>query len=250
MPQIYSQLVPLSLSVCHYNNCIFHFCQYVILPIALLHNRCYTRGTGKRNERKPQKKDLVAAATAPGQRSKTHLVRKAINVNNHTTNTGEWKTEYQQRAEQTQARRRAAGMYRRPTQAQDQAYRRLIARGGWRNVTVEDAAILSTHPWLTCSQRAEYALMAAQRRFAAMLTAMVGDDDVDALIDEVYGKPGLGVEDSAGLVDYDAQAYALGCQDSATGRYSPPACNTEHDAYVRGWNDAWAATQPAVKLSR
>lgn len=52
------------------------------------------------------------------------------------------------------------------------------------------------------------------------------------------------------LFDYDAAAYALGRQDSAVGRYAPPANIDEHDAYVRGWNDAWAATQPAVKLSR
>lgn len=31
------------------------------------------------------------------------------------------------------------------------------------------------------------------------------DDDVDALIDEVMGKPGLGIEDSAGLFDFDGE---------------------------------------------
>lgn len=165
-----------------------------------------------------------------------------------------YKTEYQQRAEQTQARRRAAGRYARPTKAQEAAYRRLIARDGWRNVTVEDAALLSTHPWLTVSQRETFAAQVAQDKLARMINAMVGDDDVDALIDEVFGKPGLGVEDSAGLIDFVVnaadEAYVLGSQDSAVGRYSPPAGNVEHDAYVRGWNDAWAATQPAVKLSR
>lgn len=125
-------------------------------------------------------------------------------------NTHEWKTEYQQRAEQTQARRRASGMYRRPTEAQDQAYRHLIARGGWRNVTVEDAQLLSTHPWLTCTQREQFATRVAQDKFSRMCAAMVGDDDdVDALIDEVYGKPGLGVEDSGGVVDCDAEADDL-----------------------------------------
>lgn len=33
------------------------------------------------------------------------------------------------------------------------------------------------------------------------------DDDVDALIDGVMGKPGLGVADSAGLFDYDEAEY-------------------------------------------
>lgn len=40
-----------------------------------------------------------------------------------------------------------------PTKAQDAAFRRLIARDGWKNVTAEDAQLLSTHPWLTCAQR-------------------------------------------------------------------------------------------------
>lgn len=38
---------------------------------------------------------------------------------------------------------------------------------------------------------------------------IVTDADIDALIEEVYAKPGLGVEDSAGLldmVDYDEEA--------------------------------------------
>lgn len=35
----------------------------------------------------------------------------------------------------------------------------------------------------------------------APLLPPVTDADLDALIDEVYGKPGLGVEDSAGLFD-------------------------------------------------
>lgn len=41
--------------------------------------------------------------------------------------------------------------------------------------------------------------------------ASVSDADLDALLEEVYGKPGLGVEDSAGLidVDYDAELADL-----------------------------------------
>lgn len=58
--------------------------------------------------------------------------------------------------------------------------------------------------------------MSPQEKFAKMLAAMTQDDltvavldaDVDALIDEVYGKPGLGVEDSGGLVDVDHDAEA------------------------------------------
>ncbi len=42
---------------------------------------------------------------------------------------------------------------KRPTKAQDAAFRRLIARDGWKNVTAADAHLLSTHPWLTVSQR-------------------------------------------------------------------------------------------------
>ena len=50
---------------------------------------------------------------------------------------------------------------RKPSKAQDAAYRRLIARDGWRNVTAEDAALLATHPWLTVSQREALAAKAA-----------------------------------------------------------------------------------------
>lgn len=37
-----------------------------------------------------------------------------------------------------------------------------------------------------------------------------------------------------------ADAYALGQADNAAGRYCPPAGIEEHDAYIRGQNDAWA----------
>lgn len=49
-----------------------------------------------------------------------------------------------------------------PTPAQDAAYRRLIARGGWSNVTLEDARELATMRYLTASQRAHFAEMVAQ----------------------------------------------------------------------------------------
>lgn len=40
---------------------------------------------------------------------------------------------------------------------------------------------------------------------AALAPVIVTDADLDALLDEVYGKPGLGVEGSAGLFDDDAR---------------------------------------------
>lgn len=48
----------------------------------------------------------------------------------------------------------------------------------------------------------------------------VTDADVEALLDEVYGKPGLGVEDSAGLFDtfdYEGEAddYEADMEDRA-----------------------------------
>lgn len=79
------------------------------------------------------------------------------------------------------------------------------------------------------------------------------DADVEALIEEVYGKPGLGVDDSAGLFDETdciADAYALGQQDQAVGRYAPPAGIAEHDAYIRGQNDAWAAANKIIWWQR
>lgn len=66
-----------------------------------------------------------------------------------------------ERATETRSRRQAKGLY--PTPAQDAAYRRLIARDGWKNVTAEDAALLSTHSWLTTRQREEFAAKAQQQ---------------------------------------------------------------------------------------
>jgi hypothetical protein len=48
----------------------------------------------------------------------------------------------------------------RPTPEQQAAYRRLIARGGWQNVTLDDARHLATMRYLTESQRAQFAAMA------------------------------------------------------------------------------------------
>lgn len=78
------------------------------------------------------------------------------------------------------------------------------------------------------------------------IIAPATDDDLDALIDEVYGKPGLGVEDSAGVYDVDPvdeveAAYWHGTGDQAAGCYNPPRANPEaHEAYIKGHNDAWA----------
>lgn len=69
-------------------------------------------------------------------------------------------TIYQQRAIQTRARRDAAGLYATP--AQKAAMKRLLQRDGYKNLTVEDAAILSTYHACTARQRAEFAAMAAQ----------------------------------------------------------------------------------------
>lgn len=69
-------------------------------------------------------------------------------------------TEYQQRAMQTRARRQAAGLYATP--AQRAAMRRLLQRDGYANLSVEDAAILSTYHACTERQRQEFAARAAQ----------------------------------------------------------------------------------------
>lgn len=66
----------------------------------------------------------------------------------------------QQKAIDTRARRQAAGLYATP--AQKAAMRRLLQRDGRKNLTVEDAAILSTYRHCTARQRAEFAAMVAQ----------------------------------------------------------------------------------------
>lgn len=40
-----------------------------------------------------------------------------------------------------------------PTKAQKEAYKRLVMRDGWKNVSAEDAKLLATCSWLTVSQR-------------------------------------------------------------------------------------------------
>lgn len=98
-------------------------------------------------------------------------------------------------------------------------------------------------------------MMTAQARFSAMCAAMLDDDwraAVDAEIDledtiEAMFAPVV-VEPAPYMID--CESYMMGRQDSIVGRYNPPAGNFDHDDYVRGWNDAWAATQPAVKLTR
>jgi len=42
---------------------------------------------------------------------------------------------------------------RKPSKAQQEAYKRLVQRDGWKNITAEDAQLLSTCQWLTVSQR-------------------------------------------------------------------------------------------------
>jgi len=66
----------------------------------------------------------------------------------------------QQKAIDTRARRQAAGLYATP--AQKAAMRRLLQRDGRKNLSVEDAAILSTYHACTPRQREEFAAMVAQ----------------------------------------------------------------------------------------
>lgn len=72
-----------------------------------------------------------------------------------------WKSEYQQRAEQTRRRRQAAGRYARPSKAQQAAFAKLCRRNGRASLTVEELGLLATMPTLTASQRAEFATMMA-----------------------------------------------------------------------------------------
>lgn len=62
---------------------------------------------------------------------------------------------YRTTATATRQRRQAAGKYAKPTAAQDAAFRRYISPR--EELQAGDAALLATHPWLTVSQRAEFA---------------------------------------------------------------------------------------------
>lgn len=74
-----------------------------------------------------------------------------------------YKTEYQIRSEQTQARRRSKGMYQRPTKAQQAAFAKSVQRDGRKSLTAAECELLATHPYLAASQKAEFAMMATQR---------------------------------------------------------------------------------------
>lgn len=76
-------------------------------------------------------------------------------------NTDTRTTCYTERAQATKARRRAKGMYQRPSAAQKAAYTAYI-RGGLAALTKAQCALMSTNPWLAPSQRAEFAQIAAQ----------------------------------------------------------------------------------------
>lgn len=64
--------------------------------------------------------------------------------------------------------------------------------------------------------------------------APVTDADLDALIDEVYGKPGLGVEDSAGL--FDDEPWPLQANERMGARYDDryDGCIEDDHDWIRG----------------
>lgn len=67
---------------------------------------------------------------------------------------------YQHKAHATRSRRQAAGCYNRPTGEQKAVYAKLTQRNGRATLTAGDCGLLATHPYLTASQRAEFAQMA------------------------------------------------------------------------------------------
>jgi len=85
---------------------------------------------------------------------------------------------YRQRAQATRRRRQAAGRYARPTKAQQLAFAHSLQRDGRKSLTVEEMALLATHPYLAASQRAEYAVMA--QAAVASVTLPPLQDYIDA----------------------------------------------------------------------
>lgn len=67
----------------------------------------------------------------------------------------------QQKAVETRNRRQAAGRY--PTKAQRDAFARMVARGGYANLTLADMRQLANYPYFPKSQRDEW-----QRRADAL----------------------------------------------------------------------------------
>jgi hypothetical protein len=68
-------------------------------------------------------------------------------------------TVYQQKAQATRARRQAKGLYRKPTEAQRNAFIMMMQMGG-AHLSKEELTLLSTHPYLTAGQRQGFAAMA------------------------------------------------------------------------------------------
>lgn len=86
--------------------------------------------------------------------AKSTATVKAQSVNWDSLNT------YQRKAHTTRGRRQAAGAYDRPNKAQKAAYAKLLQRDGRKLLTVEEMWLLAGHPYLTVSQRVEFAEMA------------------------------------------------------------------------------------------
>ena len=136
----------------------------------------------------------------------------------------EWKTEYQLRSEATSARRRAAGRYARPTQAQEAAFKKSVKRDGRKSLTAAECDLLATHPCLAHSQRAEFAAMAqaaTEREIAAMPETLADVTD----------------------------AYTVGCADAEAGQPCEPLAHYaklgDIEQYICGWKDTETALDAA-----
>lgn len=76
-----------------------------------------------------------------------------------------------------------------------------------------------------------------------LLLAYVDEEGaLDALIGEVYGKPRLGIEDSAGLMDYDARARAYFDMDDDAPSLGLVFADEEDD-YAIGEMESWGWIQ-------
>lgn len=63
---------------------------------------------------------------------------------------------YQELSQATQARRRAKGMYQRPTRSQRDALRKYSSGCGVEAMTADECVLLGDHPYLTPGQRTEW----------------------------------------------------------------------------------------------
>lgn len=150
---------------------------------------------------------------------------------------------YRQRAAATRSRRQAAGRYAKPTKAQIAAFAKSLERDGRKRLTADECDLLSAHPYLLPSQRAEYATMAAERSAMPVVADLSdGDQWIVAITNGIEALP-------VTLADV-TDPYMVGWVDAEDGKPCEPLEHYillgEIESYIIGWKESAAAMEKAL----